>query len=224
MREHVRAGVQRPGAFPLHQTALPHSCCPAKANILLLPSGKQRIRDKPMSVYQRPSARAVCWAGEPWDLLVGKSLPSGPGWCPAQGWKMRLAVMAPENGSLPASLPASLSQLPRRPLATTPPPSLQTPRSVTDPAHLAPDTQGTKEGQEPAETQHALRERHRQAIWTRAPCLSRYYTADGLRSQGPHSPPTPRSQPICYSPGRRADPHPDPQGNDITVGTAPQFS
>lgn len=158
MREHVRAGVQRPGAFPPHQTALPHSCCPAKANILLLPSGKQQIRDKPLSVYQRASARAVCWAGEPWDLLVGKSLPSGLGWCPAQGWKMRLAVMASENGSLPASLPASLSQLPRGPLATTPPPSLQTPRSVTDPAHLAPDTQGTKEGQEPAETQHALRE------------------------------------------------------------------
>lgn len=66
MREHVRAGVQRPGAFPPHQTALTHSCCPAKANILLLPSGKQQIRDKPLSVYQRASARAVCWAGEPW--------------------------------------------------------------------------------------------------------------------------------------------------------------
>lgn len=132
--------------------------------------------------------------------------------------------MAPENGSLPASLPPPLSQLPRGPPATTPPPSLLTPRSVTDPAHLAPDTQGTKEGQEPAETQHALRKRHRRAIWTRAPCLSLYYTADGLRSQGPHTPPTPRSQPICYSPGPRADPHPDSQGNHVTVGTALQFS
>ena len=210
--------------FPSTPDCPPHSSCPAKANILLLPSGKQQIRDKPMSVYQKSSARAVCWAGGPWDLLVGKSLPSGPGWCPAQGWKMRLAVMAPENGSLPASLPPSLSQLPGGTPATTPPPSLQTPRSVTDPVHLAPDTQGTKEGQEPAETQHALRKRHRQAIWTRAPCLSRYCTADGLWSQGPHSPPTPRSQPICYSLGPRPNPHPDPQGNDVTIGTAPQFS
>ena len=228
MRAHVQAGVWQSGAFPLHQTALSHSSCPAKANSLLLPSGMQRIRDQPVSIYQRPSVRAVCWAEGPWDLLAGKSLPSGPGWCSAQEWKMRLAVMAPENGSLPASLPPPLSQLPGGPLATTPPPSLLTPRSVTDPAHLAPDTQGPKDThkrgagtcRDAVRAQEETPPGHLDACSMPFPLLHRRWTSE----PGAPLPSHPQVPAICHSPGPRADPHPDSQGNDVTVGTAPQFS
>lgn len=57
-------------------------------------------------------------------------------------------------------------------------------RSVMDPAHLAPNMQGTKEGQKHVETQRAVRKRYRRAIWTPA----RYYYADRLLSKGSHAP------------------------------------
>lgn len=154
------SGLESSGLGLSHRTRLPSPTPAAQPRRIFCfcLQGSSRSGISPCLSIRGPQLGLSAGLGNLGDLLVGKSLPSGLGWCPAQGWKMRLAVMASENGSLPASLPASLSQLPRGPLATTPPPSLQTPRSVTDPTHLAPDTQGTKEEQEPAETQHTLRE------------------------------------------------------------------
>lgn len=80
-----------------------------------------------------------------------------------------------------------------------------------DPAHLAPNMQGTKKGQKPAETQHDLRKRNRQTIWTQAPCLSHYFNANGLVSKGSPLPsPPPGPSPSAAAPDPEQDPNPDP--------------
>lgn len=105
---------------------------------------------------------------------------SSPGWFPRKALEEG-NPLSPAS-SVPSCLPGSpqpAEQLRGGNPSTKPPaPSGQTScnqplplpadsRSATGPAHLAPNMQeGTQEGQKHAETQHDLRKRNRQAIWT----------------------------------------------------------
>lgn len=83
--------------------------------------------------------------------------------------------------------------------------------------------QGTKQGQKHAETQHDLRKRNRQAIWTRALCLSCYDNADGLVSEGSPLPSLPlRPRPSAAAQGPEQGPNLDPQVMP-QQGTTPWF-
>ena len=76
---------------------------------------------------------------------------------------------------------------------------------------MAPNVQGTKKGQKPAEMQHDLRKRNRQPIWIHDPCLSLYYNADGLVSRGSPLPsPPPGPSPSAAAQDPEQDPKPDP--------------
>lgn len=120
LRERAPRPEPRAWGFLSAPEPLPAFPCPAKLNILLFPPGSLLLGDEPLSIrpfHPRPSAGAVRWAGGPRGNLIRKPPLSGPGWFPAQGWKVRLSVTEPppHHCLLCPSCPAPCNNLPPLP-------------------------------------------------------------------------------------------------------------